>query len=91
MLRLMFFSLDELIHASQQSDLNAEAERLKREKAETAAWLAKVKAPNTYNATQLLEKLTGGTAEAAPALQAPKPVVERKTTDARFPPPPTSK
>lgn len=89
------FSAEEIIAAAQLDDLKKEEERIKREKAEAAAWLAKAKAPGTYNASQLLEKITGSGAEGAALLQAPavaKTVVtERKNDDARFPPPPTSK
>lgn len=89
------YSLGEIVAAVQMDDLKKEEERLNREKAEKAAWLAKARAPSTYNISQLLEKMTGSSAEGNQGLQAPSPakpaVEERKPLDARFPPPPTSK
>lgn len=88
-------SFDELVMAAQQSDLKQEEDRLAREKAEKAAWLAKAKAPGTYNASQLLEKMVGNGAEGVVALPTPaperKPEVKKENADARFPPPPTSR
>lgn len=87
-------SFDELVHASQMSDLKQEEERLAREKADRAAWLAKVKAPGSYNASELLAKMAGSGTEGVVPLEVPAPpkkVEERKNVDARFPPPPFTK
>lgn len=86
--------IDELIQQSQLADLKHEEDRLAREKAEKAAWLAKAKAPGQYNISQLLEKMVGSGTEGASVL--PVPATEKKpevkeTVDARFPPPPTTR
>ena len=86
------YGLDELVALSQHADIKHEEERLAREKAEKAAWLAKVKAPGTYNASQLLEKIAGSGAEPVTQLPAPAPKKEEKrNVAARFPPPPVGK
>lgn len=86
------FGLDELVSMSQHADLKQEEERLAREKAATAAWLAKAKVPGTYSASQLLEKIANGVEPSTPlpATEPPK-VQEKKNVEARFPPPPSSR
>jgi hypothetical protein len=87
----MFFSVDELVVASQTADLKQEEERRNKEKTEAALWLAKSRQPNTYNASQLLEKLVGGSDAPVPQVPLAAPKVERKNDNAGFPPPPSSK
>lgn len=83
---------DELVMRSQEADLKQEEERLKREKARTAAWLARAKAPGAMNVTQLLEKIEGTTpadqSKPAPVVVAPE---KKEPTNGSFPPPPTTK
>lgn len=87
-----YYSLDELVQASQLTDLKLAEEKHAKEKAERMALLAKSRVNGQLNISQLLEKLAPAV-EAPPgaaAPVAPKPV-ERKDSDARFPPPPSSK
>lgn len=81
-------SFDDVVSAARDADLTAEAERLKRERAEREAWLAKSKDKSQYNIGQLLEKMVGS--EPTPAAPAPAPKVEEKPNDkpSKFPPPP---
>lgn len=84
---------DELVLQVQQSDIKQEEERLKREQADRAAWVAKHKITGTYSASQLLEKMYGGTVDTQiPTASIPvKPEEKKPDVLARFPPPPTGK
>lgn len=87
------FSLEELIAKSQQTDLEQETERIKKERADRKALQAKARA-GTFTISELLHKISGEEQKPVDPASETQPPVKVKVNvpgEERFPAPPSLK